>query len=51
MHEPVGQTFAGRLDAGFVPTFILLDGEGNEVWRGVGSIDRVAVLQQVEALD
>ena len=43
VHEPVGDAFKVALGFQFVPTFILLDAEGSEVWRSLGSIDRVQV--------
>lgn len=51
VQDPVGRMFTERLNFRFTPTFILLDGEGNEVWRALGSLDRDEVLRQVAALE
>lgn len=50
IHEPVGQAFTGALDFQYTPTFILLDGNGEEVWRSVGVFDPRQVTRQVDAL-
>ena len=34
-----------------VPTLLVLDGEGREVLRQVGSIDRGAVLEAIETMN
>ena len=51
VHEPVGDAFKEPLGFQFVPTFILLDAEGTEVWRSLGSIERAEALLQVAQLD
>lgn len=50
IHEPVSEAFKEPLGFQFVPTFILLDADGNEVWRALGTLDRGEVLRQVEEL-
>ncbi|NIM95271.1 MAG: hypothetical protein GTO18_16355 [Anaerolineales bacterium] len=39
IQEPAGQRLGPRFRFEYTPTFIILDGEGNEVWRMVGIID------------
>lgn len=51
VHDPVGQAFTRPLSFRFTPTFILFDGDGNEVWRAVGALDRDVVLERVEAIE
>ena len=38
------------LDVQFTPTFVILDQDGQEVWRRVGSIDAQEARSQVDAL-
>lgn len=51
VHEPVAEPFMQRYDFQFTPTFVLLDSEGNEVWRMMGILNREAALEQINALD
>jgi thioredoxin-related protein len=39
IHEPVGQELGEIYRFQYTPTFILLDGEGEEVWRTIGAIN------------
>ena len=48
--RPVGRILGERLGASSAPTLILLDGDGVEVWRKMGFINRDEVFRQVEAL-
>ncbi len=50
IHDEAAQSLLTQLDFEFSPTFILFDGEGNEVWREQGSLDTDAVKQEVAAL-
>jgi thioredoxin-related protein len=40
--EQDSRPLAARLGVRAVPTYVLLDGEGREVWRQVGSINAAA---------
>ncbi len=37
-----GRELGARWQAGFTPTFILFDGAGREIWRGVRAPDTAA---------
>jgi len=39
IQEEVGRELAPVYDFEFTPTFIYFDGDGNELWREVGSLD------------
>jgi thioredoxin-related protein len=47
IQEKIGRELAPRYGFQYTPTFIFLDGEGNEVWREVGSLDVERVRQSV----
>jgi len=38
VQDTVGQILGRKYRFEFTPTFILIDGQGNEVWRSVGMI-------------
>ena len=46
-----GRPLIERFGAQFTPTFVLLDADGEEVWRSVGEIDADEVRDQVAALE
>jgi thioredoxin-related protein len=48
IQEEVGRELAPVYDFEFTPTFIFFDGDGNEVWREVGSLDPQRVRESVE---
>jgi hypothetical protein len=39
VQSQAGQALGAELDFRFTPTFIFLDGLGQELWRGVGALD------------
>jgi thioredoxin-related protein len=39
IQEPVGRELSAVYGFEFTPTFIFFDGQGNEVWRTIGSFD------------
>lgn len=47
----VGRTAAGRFGVRGVPTFILLDDQGNPTYRQTGAIDTARVKTLVEELN
>ena len=48
IQEEVGRELAPVYDFEFTPTFIYFDGDGNELWREVGSLDTQKVYESVE---
>ncbi len=47
IQEKVGRELAPRYGFQYTPTFILFDGEGDEIWREVGSLDVERVRQSI----
>jgi thioredoxin-related protein len=39
VNSEAGRELGARWRAGFTPTFILFDGAGREIWRGLGALD------------
>ena len=39
IQDPAGQVLAREYDFQFTPTFVLLDGDGQELWRSVFALD------------
>jgi thioredoxin-related protein len=50
VQESHSRPFMARYDFQFTPTFILLDADGNEIWRLIGSIDPQKVRQSLSAV-
>ena len=48
IQEQVGRELAPVYDFEFTPTFIYFDGNGDELWREVGSLDTQRVRESVE---
>ena len=48
--DSVGGVLAGRYQVRGVPTFVLLDGEGEAIQVHIGRIDREMVVEAVERL-
>jgi hypothetical protein len=48
IHEPVGQELGEIYRFQYTPTFILLDGEGEEAWRTIGAIDPSEVRRSLD---
>ena len=48
IQEEVGRELAPVYDFKFTPTFIFFDGEGNEIWREVGSLNPQRVKDTLE---
>jgi hypothetical protein len=48
VQEEVGRELAPVYDFSFTPTFIFIDGDGNEVWREVGGLDTQRVRDSLE---
>ena len=46
--EIVGRELAPVYGFSFTPTFIFIDGDGNEVWREVGGLDTQRVRESLE---
>jgi thioredoxin-related protein len=51
VHNQDARRLLERLNFRFTPTFILFDGQGQEVWRSVGSIDADKIRLEVSQLD
>jgi thiol-disulfide isomerase/thioredoxin len=49
LQEAAGRKLASRFGAVFTPTFVLLDGAGQILWRGVGALDPAEVEQALGA--
>jgi len=45
IQDPVGQELGSVFQFQYTPTFILFDGQGEEVWRTIGAIDPSEVRQ------
>jgi hypothetical protein len=43
VQKPESRPFMRQFDFQYTPTFILLDGEGNERWRKLGAIDHASL--------
>jgi len=39
VNSEAGRELGARWRAGVTPTFILFDGAGREIWRGLGALD------------
>jgi thioredoxin-related protein len=48
IQEEVGRELAPVYDFEFTPTFIYFEGDGNELWREVGSLDAQRVRDSLE---
>ena len=48
IQENVGRELAPVYNFEFTPTFIYLDGDGNELWRSVGGLDPQRVRDLLE---
>lgn len=46
--DEVGRELATVYGFNFTPTFVLFDGEGNELWREVGGLDTQRVHDSVK---
>jgi thioredoxin-related protein len=47
VQDRAGRDVAAAYGFQYTPTFILLDGDGQELWRTVGAVDPVAVRQSL----
>jgi thioredoxin-related protein len=45
-----GETFTRSYGSRLTPTFILLDGRGQEVWRSIGRLDPEQLKAELETL-
>jgi len=43
VQDPAARPWLARFAFRVTPTFVLLDGQGQEIWRSVGSIDATQV--------
>lgn len=43
IQEPAGRELASRYQARYTPTFVMLDGTGQEFWRTIGAVDPLDV--------
>ncbi|MEW5988773.1 MAG: thioredoxin family protein [Chloroflexota bacterium] len=50
IHEEATRPLTVRYGFQFTPTFVLLDGDGREVWRDTGGLDVAGVKQAVSAI-
>jgi len=48
VQDPAGRILGERYAVQYTPTFVLLDAEGNRVWRTVGAIDPAEVERTLE---
>ena len=44
----LGEVIKNRYNSGVVPTFIMFDRDGNEIWRTIGTVPK---LEQVTMVD
>ena len=51
LSEEVGSQMARRLNVHSVPTFIVFNGSGQEVWRKGGFPDQTAILRVIEPIE
>ena len=51
VQDPTAQNVLQQLNFRFTPTFVLLDGDGREVWRAIGSIDAETARAEVRQLE
>jgi thioredoxin-related protein len=45
IQDPIGKSLAKKYGFLATPTFILINGEGAEVWRSVGGLSRMKIAQ------
>jgi thiol-disulfide isomerase/thioredoxin len=50
IHRKDNKALVERFAVRFTPTFVLLDGDGSEVWRQVGQIDVASVREKAAQL-
>jgi thioredoxin-related protein len=50
VQDPAARPWLERFAFRVTPTFVLLDGQGQEVWRSVGSIDAAQVAAVIRGL-
>ena len=50
VQKPESRGFMEQFGFQYTPTFILLDGEGNERWRKVGAIDAASLRSALSEL-
>jgi hypothetical protein len=43
IQEPAGSELASRYQARYTPTFVMLDGTGQELWRSIEAVDPLDV--------
>ena len=43
LHAPIGTRLGEQYGVQYTPTFVILDGGGEEIWRSVGAIERSAL--------
>jgi thioredoxin-related protein len=48
IYTPTGRQIAADFGFQYTPTFVFLDGQGNEQWRSVGSLEPERVLNLLE---
>jgi thioredoxin-related protein len=47
VQQPESRDFMEVYGFEYTPTFILLDGEGNELWRNVGALDTASLRESL----
>ena len=47
IQDPIGKALGKTFDFRYTPTFVLFDGEGEELWRTIGAIDPSEVRQSL----
>ena len=50
IQDPTSQPFLDRYNFQYTPTFLLLDGNGKEIWRRIGSINADEVDRLIASL-
>jgi thioredoxin-related protein len=50
VQDPAARLWLERFAFRVTPTFVLLDGQGQEVWRSLGSIDAAQVAAAIQGL-
>lgn len=48
IQQPAGRILGERYGLKYTPTFVLLDGEGRQLWRTIGAVDPIEVERSLE---
>jgi thioredoxin-related protein len=48
IQEPAGRILGERYGFKYTPTFVLLDGEGRQIWKTIGAVDPAEVERSLD---